>query len=156
MPGAVEESFDAWVRPHVDVMWQLAVRYAGADAADMLQEALLHAWQRRADFDPSRGTLRIWLLMLLADRCRKNWRRRRPLVLLRDERAIDADSDLRLDLTKAITTLPRRQRLAVELHYVLDLPISEVAAVMRCAPGTVKSTLSDARSRLRPLLEVSS
>jgi DNA-directed RNA polymerase specialized sigma24 family protein len=33
------------------------------------------------------------------------------------------------------------------------LPVDEVAAVMQCAPGTVKSTLADARHRLRTLLE---
>jgi RNA polymerase sigma-70 factor (ECF subfamily) len=38
--------------------------------------------------------------------------------------------------------------LAVELHYYLDLPVNDIAQVMRCSPGTVKSTLADARARL--------
>jgi DNA-directed RNA polymerase specialized sigma24 family protein len=49
--------------------------------------------------------------------------------------------------------LSRRQRLAVELHYFLGLPVSECATVMSCSEGTVKSTLSDARARLRLDLE---
>lgn len=36
----------------------------------------------------------------------------------------------------------------------VDLPLSEVARVMGCSEGTVKSTLHDARERLRSLLEV--
>jgi len=45
------------------------------------------------------------------------------------------------------------QQLAVELHYYVGLSIAEVAAVMRCSDGTVKSTLSDARKRMLPALQ---
>jgi DNA-directed RNA polymerase specialized sigma24 family protein len=40
----------------------------------------------------------------------------------------------------------------VTLFYYLGLPVHEAALVMQCAPGTVKSTLSDARTRLESLL----
>ena len=49
-------------------------------------------------------------------------------------------------------TLGERQQLAVHLHYFLGLTVDEAAAVMDCTPGTVKSTLFDARSRLRAVL----
>jgi RNA polymerase sigma-70 factor (ECF subfamily) len=58
-----------------------------------------------------------------------------------------------LDLDRALRGLSSRQRLAVELFYYLGLPVSEVALVMGCAEGTVKSTLADARARLRTTLE---
>ena len=57
-----------------------------------------------------------------------------------------------LDLQAALRELAPRQRLAVELHYYLGFPVTEVATLMDCAEGTVKSTLSDARARLRHLL----
>mgnify|MGYP001796503771 CR=1 FL=1 len=59
-------------------------------------------------------------------------------------------------MTRAIAGLPTRQRLAVELYYVLGLPVAEVAVVMACSVGTVSSTLSDARKALRGRLEVTS
>ena len=37
----------------------------------------------------------------------------------------------------------------VGLHYYVDLPVDEVAAVLGLASGTVKSTLADARERIR-------
>jgi RNA polymerase sigma-70 factor (ECF subfamily) len=44
--------------------------------------------------------------------------------------------------------------LAVDCFYFVGLTVSETAAVMGCSEGTVKSTLSDARARLRAALEV--
>lgn len=75
--------------------------------------------------------------------------------MLADVPAPHRDQDLHIDLSRAVAGLPHRQRLAVELHYVLGLRIEETAEVMRCAPGTVKSALSDARRNLRAAVEVS-
>ena len=61
----------------------------------------------------------------------------------------------RLDVEYAVARLAPRQRLAVDCFYFVGLSVAETAAVMQCSEGTVKSTLSDARHRLRPLLEVS-
>ncbi|MCU1622468.1 MAG: polymerase, sigma-24 subunit, subfamily [Frankiales bacterium] len=147
--------FDDFVGPHLDAMWLLASRLAGQGAReDVLQEALLSAWRKRGQYDPARGTAKTWLLVLVADRARKNRRAYRPVVELHDAAATPVDLDLRLDVRRAVETLPARQRLAVELYYVLGLPTAECARVMRCAPGTVSSTLSDARRTLHAKLEV--
>jgi RNA polymerase sigma-70 factor (ECF subfamily) len=58
-----------------------------------------------------------------------------------------------LDLRFAVSQLATRQRLAVELRYYLGLPVAEVAEVMGISEGTAKSTLADARARLRERLE---
>ena len=60
-----------------------------------------------------------------------------------------------MDVERALGRLTRRQRMAVECVYFVGLTVAETAAVMGCSDGTVKSTLSDARARLRSLLEVS-
>lgn len=56
------------------------------------------------------------------------------------------------DVERAIGRLSRRQRAAVDLYYFVDLDIATVAAVMGCAPGTVKATLHQARKRLHELM----
>ncbi len=150
------DGFTAWVEPHWASMAYLAAR-SGTDGEDILQEALAAAWRKRAQFDPSRGTARNWLLAITAD---QRWKARRAAARLFTNRSpqqpvplpSDVDRTARLDMERAVGRLPSRQRLAVELHYYLDLPIADVAQVMRCAEGTVKSTLSDARARLRTLL----
>ena len=62
--------------------------------------------------------------------------------------------DDRVDVEAAVARLAKRQRLAVDCLYFVGLSVAETAAVMGCSEGTVKSTLSDARKRLRLLLEV--
>lgn len=70
-----QESFTSLVAPHLDAMWLLARRYGGGDAEDLVQEALELAWRKRRAYDDRRGSVRTWLLVLVADRCRKRHRR---------------------------------------------------------------------------------
>ena len=55
----------------------------------------------------------------------------------------------RLLLEAALARLPVRQRAAVVLRYWHDLPEREIAGILGCAPGTVKSLLSRALETLR-------
>lgn len=162
-PPGDEAGFVAWVRPHLGAMARLAGRLAvGADRDDVVQEALARAWVKRSQYDQSRGTPSAWLLAITADQARKAVRRtRRGLVLLSDDdhhttpaQHARPDLDARMDVEDAVQALPPRQRLAVDCYYFADLSIAETAAVMGCSEGTVKSTLSDARARLRVVLEV--
>lgn len=137
-------------------MAALAARLAPqADRDDVVQEALFRAWRRRVTYDQARGSPRTWLLAIVADRARKSRasasRATRGHVLRTAETNVDRD----VDLERALHRLTRRQKLAVALYYFVDLSIGEVAEVMGCTPGTVKSTLHDARKRLGVLLEVS-
>lgn len=52
-------------------------------------------------------------------------------------------------IRQAVAALPRRQRTALVLRYYADLPVGEVAALMGCGPGTVKSLTNRAISALR-------
>ena len=148
-------AFADWVRPEVDRMARLAARLAPeSERDDIVQEALVRAWQKRRQFDPSRGTAAAWLLAITADRARRARQRRRPAIGLGLRPGRVRSADERVDVEFAVSRLPPRQRLAVDCFSFVGLSVAETAAVMRCAEGTVKSTLSDARQRLRPLLEV--
>jgi RNA polymerase sigma-70 factor (ECF subfamily) len=146
------DTFAEFVRPHWGIMASLARRLTQSDGDDVLQDALAAAWRKRAQFDPDRGTPRNWLLAIVADQAAKGRRRIRPVTELVDVAEIERDRDVDVDLRAALRQLTDRQRTAVTLHYYLGVPIADAAAVLGCAPGTVKSTLSDARARLRTLL----
>jgi RNA polymerase sigma-70 factor, ECF subfamily len=119
-----------------------------------VQEALVRAWRKRSQYDETRGSAQSWLLAIVADRARRHRSRMRPATnQLIDVPAVTRDLDRSVDVDHAISELPKRQRLAVELHYLLGLDVRECAAIMGCSDGTVKSTLHDARGRLRGVLQ---
>ena len=116
----------------------------------------MRAWQKRGQYDERRGTAAAWLLAITADQARRARRRRRPFALVAEITVPTGLPDDRVDLEAAVARLATRQKLAVDCFYFVDLSVAETAAVMGCSEGTVKSTLSDARKRLRRLLEVGS
>lgn len=152
----MEPDFAAWVTPHLQVMARVAARLApAAERDDVVQEALSRAWRRRSTYDAARGSAAAWLCAIVAGEARRaRARRTTPTLDLVDGAAASGHPERDLDLERAVAALPRRQREAVDLHYFAGLTVAETATVMGCAEGTVKSTLSDARDRLRTLLEV--
>src|SRR5688500_6682574 len=73
--------------------------------------------------------------------------------LLPDRPVPAAPPSVESDLWDAARALPVRQRTAVALRYVCDLPQDEIASVMHVAVGTVSATLTAARRRLAAALE---
>lgn len=153
-PPGTAEAYADWVRPHLPAMARLAARLAPeAERDDIVQEALARAWRKRHLYDARRGTPAAWLLAITADQARQARRRRRALPFIDMPARVRSTED-RVDVEYAVARLAPRQRLAVDCFYFVGLSLAETAAVMGCSEGTVKSTLSDARLRLRPLLEV--
>ena len=144
--------FDA---EYVRLVRSLGVAFDPVDAADAVQEAFLRAdrdWARVGVMtDPAGWVRRVALNRLLNGR-RDRRRRQEILATIRPVRDADLTDDL-LDLRRAVAALPDRMRAAVCLHYLADLPVNDVAAALAVSPGTVKSNLHDARSRLRTALQ---
>ncbi len=151
------DDFAAAVRPHLPMLTRVAARLGPRGARDdIVQEALLRAWAHRGQFDASRGPLLTWLLTIVGNEARRAARRRTWSLPFRLPLAVDeVATDDRLDIEAAAAALPERQRLAVDCFYYVGLSVAQTAAVMGCSEGTVKSSLSDARRRLRSELEKS-
>lgn len=152
-----QADFETWVEPSLGPMRALARRLTGSkqDAEDVVQEVLLRAWRKQHTYDEQRGSVTTWLLAITANMARR--RARRPLQVEPVEDWRDEDSHLTaMVIERAIARLSSRQRLAVELHYFIGLSVAETAAVLGVHPGTVKSQLFDARTRLRAWLEETS
>jgi RNA polymerase sigma-70 factor (ECF subfamily) len=118
-------------------------------AEDSTQEAFarcLERWGRLKDEPWVAG----WVTSTALNHARKALRRRREPEA---RQSGDHDRDAAVDLWRAIRSLPRRQQESIVLHYASDLAVGEVAAVMGCCEGAVKSHLSRAREALRIHLE---
>jgi RNA polymerase sigma-70 factor (sigma-E family) len=119
-------------------------------AEDLVQTALIklyRVWPKVSRTGPIDNYMRRVLLRCWLDEQRRPWRRResrdgvvpeQPDVRADPLAAVSAAeiSDL---LLHALTEVPPKQRATVVLRYWADLPISEVAAALRCSEGTVKS-----------------
>lgn len=148
--GEAREDFGHWVEPHLTVLARYAARQVGAAERDqVLEEALVRAWQRRERYDESRGTVEAWLLGILGEVCRRPRARRAPapVVELVDEtvtRSLDPD----LDLEELLDDLDPQELLIVDLHYFVGLDIATVAEVRHCERGQVMTPLRGARATL--------
>jgi RNA polymerase sigma factor (sigma-70 family) len=156
-------AFDALVGPLIDPAFRLAfgLLHDRGAAEDAVQEASFKAWRKLSNLRP--GTpLRPWFFAIVANQSRTTLRGRWWGVVKMD--AIDRaappgtpgmeDGIVRgADLRRAIRRLNHDQRLAIVLHFYLDLPLEEVAAITGVPLGTVKSRLHRAVGQLRPQLE---
>ena len=129
-----------------------------ADADDLAQEAFVFAWEHIGRFDVSRP-FRPWLFGIAWRKFRE--RKRSWLRLVRREaRAAEAvetlyqpDPGLKLDLEKAIASLPAEQKAAVLLCLGCEFSHSEAAEALALPLGTVKSHIARGREKLIAALE---
>ncbi len=124
-------------------------------AREVVQEALVRAyrdWQRVSELDIPAAWVRRVVINLLIDRRRSEQRDRDLMQRLGAPNIVAAPVADDQRWWEAVRSLPDRQRATVTLHYLEDLPVAEVAGILQIAPGTVKSTLSQARDRLRQIL----
>lgn len=150
-PGlsTVDAVFDTALVESVPVLRRFAAVLTGpAEREDLVQDTLARAWARRESFDPRRGEVNAWVMAIMVDQARTRRRSSRRLPLLIPEPLVQAPGTARLDIHAAVRRLSRRQRAVVILFYFVDLSVAEVASVLGCTGGTVKSTLSDARAKL--------
>lgn len=156
-------------RSRFDVIGQLGAlrRYArsltrdGADAEDLVQDALLRAYERRSTFRAG-ADLRAWLLSILHNRFVDRMRTREAeavrigRVADLSPSALEAPQDhvVRLaQVREAFLALPEDQRAALHLVAIEGLPYQEAAAALGVPLGTLMSRIGRARAALRAMEE---
>jgi RNA polymerase sigma-70 factor, ECF subfamily len=121
-------------------------------AEDAVQEALLRAWER-SEKGEEIESLHAWVTTVSLNVARSGLRRlmaeRRARSRLAASAPLgDTHSSDRVDVERALAALPRRQREVAVLRYYLRMDTREVAEILGVHEGTVKSTLSRARTAL--------
>jgi RNA polymerase sigma-70 factor (ECF subfamily) len=159
-PGAFEELY----RAHAPRLFGLVCRLAGrTEAEDLLQEVFLTA-HRKLGLYRGESSLGTWLFRLATNQCLDHLRSKRArFAAMTDELDEDPVSSPpaagavlgvvdRLDLERALTSLPVGCRTVFVLHDVEGCEHQEIARMLGIADGTSKSQLHKARMRLRALL----
>ena len=148
-PGA-EPGFETFCRESYEPMVRLAFLLTSSieTAEDLVQDVLARTQPKWSKVDEPGAYVR----RAVVNACNSHHRRRRrerqhPLPEPEPSR-MHAD-----ELFDVLAELPTRMRAAVVLRYYEDLPENDIAALLGCAPGTVRSLIHRGLARLRLVIE---
>jgi len=128
------------------------------EAFALTQEAFARTWAawdraRLAD-EPALFAMKVAANLAFSwTRRRKRLRTLLPKLASPETEDTTSRSDTRLMLRAAIRSLPKKERMAVVLSYLGDLPSDQVAEILGISPATVRVHLNHARVRLGALLD---
>ena len=159
-------NFEQAVLPHLDAAYNLArwLTRNDQDAQDAVQEACLRAFRFFPGFRG--GDARTWLMKIVRNTCYTFLRANRPLqdatefdetILQPDYQASNPEQSLLQNASdtsvrKALETLPTSFREVLLLREIEGMSYKEIAEITGMPAGTVMSSLSRARDRLRQAL----
>ena len=159
-PGAFEQMY----RTYAPRLFGLAVRLVGrTEAEDLLQEIFLTA-HRKLGLYRGESSLGTWLFRLGTNQCLDHLRSKRARFMQMTETIEEEPAGTaqmagpvlgvvdRLDLERALASLPAGCRTVFVLHDVEGCEHKEIANLLEISDGTSKSQLHKARMRLRSLL----
>ncbi|MFD3442144.1 SigE family RNA polymerase sigma factor [Streptomyces sp. NPDC058685] len=125
------------------------------EAQDVVQEAFVRAWDRRASLLVDEAP-EAWIRTVAMRLAVSRWRRaKRWVELVRHQAPADrvpGPGPEHTMLVQALRQLPEPQRHAVVLHHLCDLSVEQIAAETGSPTGTVKARLSRGRAALAKLL----
>jgi RNA polymerase sigma-70 factor (ECF subfamily) len=132
----------------------IARHTGGRDVDDLYQDTWLRVVRSAPRFDPERR-FSTWLFQIAVNLCR-DWHRRPPPEAVAPEESTrrtgghdpTARLDAGLDAERLLAQLPEPQRSVVILRYYHGMGEAEVAEILGCPPGTVKSRLHNGLARM--------
>ncbi|MGH8319829.1 MAG: RNA polymerase sigma factor [Steroidobacteraceae bacterium] len=161
--GGRDRAFEQLLRRYEGKVYRLccALLRDRAQAEDAAQESLVRVWQALDRYD-GRAALSSWIYAITRNRCLTALERRRSLDSL-DELGEEAEFGLPASgescdgraeqLLGLVELLPERLRRVLMLYYYEERSVSEVALMLGCPEGTVKTTLFRARAALAEMLK---
>jgi RNA polymerase sigma-70 factor (ECF subfamily) len=144
-------------------------------AQEVVQDVFVRVWQRASQFDPARGSAAAWIMAIARHRVVDEIRRRGPprvsldaiddLLAGAEDPGADVEEEARVqgqrsEILAAVRELPEEQRRVIVLAYFGGLTQAEIAQMLGCPLGTVKTRTRLALQKLRaslaerPLVEV--
>lgn len=158
-------AFEVIFDRHAAVAFSLAYRICGrrSVAEDAVQEAFLSLWRSGARYDPTRGSVRSWILSTVHNRAIDSFRKERLTTSRtvgdeglaerlpapqRTEAEIERRDDAR-QVRAALITLPEEQRRVIELAYFGGFSHTQIAELLGLPAGTVKGRMRLGLTKMR-------
>lgn len=157
--AAFDQLVERWQQPLMNYAYRLTDDRAAAQ--DVVQEtwmAVIRGLVALRDMT----LFRAWLFRIASHKCQDHWRRNRSRERFVTEvqnqpescsSASGSPGAVRTDITAAFRRIPPESRVVLDLMYMEDFSVGEIADMLSLPEGTVKSRLFHARKQLRQLME---
>ena len=158
MRDGSEKEYVEYVTARIPALRRLAYLLTGDGyrADDLVQQTittLFVKWQRASRADHLDGYVRTMLVRTHLNERRLGWARVRLFGDTPESPPVeDGGAEDRQVLRVALAQVPRRQQAVLVLRFFYDLPVDEVAGMLGCSTGTVKSQTSRGLATMRRLL----
>jgi RNA polymerase sigma factor (sigma-70 family) len=141
--------FERFYAQHRDAVFGHLVRLLGRDRAeDAFQETFLRALRAYPKLEHGRH-LKAWVFTIATRVAVDETRKRRPLVALAEEVALDGERPAYAQLEHLADELPDKERAAVVLRYGYDLPYAQIAEALDSSEDAARQAASSGVRRLR-------
>ena len=153
--GVEVRGFERFVAERSRALWRAAWLLTGDSqhAEDLVQTALSKCYTRYDDLgddESFEAYVRTAIYRTFVSWWRRlSWRGEVPSEMVADSATTDSASGLRIDIMRALETLPRMQRAVLVLQYLEDRSIDDIAVLLGVANGTVKTHSHRGRAALR-------
>lgn len=150
-----KQTFQNNVLSSEDMLYRVSksICFYESDCEDAVQQAILKAYEK-LDSLREEKYFRTWIIRILINECyRVNKQKSREVTFAEYALTNEATEDDYSFVFTEIMKLPPKIRIVVQLYYVEDYSISEIASILHIPSGTVKSRLSAGRTKLKSILE---
>ncbi|MCX7921299.1 MAG: sigma-70 family RNA polymerase sigma factor [Clostridia bacterium] len=169
------EAFEELIEAYQRKVFNMALRMIGNhdDASELAQEVFIRVYKSIKSFKEE-SSFSTWIYRITSNVCLDELRRRKNkkvISLDEDIKAEDGDikrqveddkptpdmvvenKEMRKAVNDAINTLSADHRMVVVMRDIQGLSYDEIAKVLKCPEGTVKSRINRARQELKQILK---
>ncbi|OGL42101.1 MAG: hypothetical protein A2161_19640 [Candidatus Schekmanbacteria bacterium RBG_13_48_7] len=136
-------------------LYSYLYRTVGQDCDDLFQETWIKVWENTPRFDIKRA-FRPWLFTIASNLCKDYWRKKQTIYKYEKQKEESPGSTMKadpMDIKKALAELSAEQRNTLMLRYYEGFTETEIAGIMRCPQGTVKTRVFQAIRKLREVFK---
>ncbi len=149
-----KEEFSRRLTAMLDVLYRIAWSQLPqqADREDAVQETIRRAWEKRDQLRDERY-MQTWVIRIMLNVCHTHQKRSGRMIPVEKLPEKGLVHPAETPLLDALMSMDEKFRMPLQLRYVEEYSVAEVAWMLRLPQGTVKSRLARGREKLRAVLE---